>query len=69
MIRLIEDKDRLRLDMKEEALRLKQQVAEQAKFYENQLNAERDAADAKELNIKILFEGEVDRLRKIIEAK
>lgn len=66
IVRLLEDKDRLRLDMKEESLRSQQEIADQAKFYENQLNAERDAANSKELNIKTLLEGELDRLKRII---
>jgi hypothetical protein len=39
------------------------------RFYENQIDAERDAALAKESNIRALLEGELDRLRRIIEGK
>jgi hypothetical protein len=39
------------------------------RFYENQIDAERDAALAKESNIRALLEGELDRMRRIIEGK
>jgi hypothetical protein len=39
------------------------------RFYENQIYAERDAALAKESNIRALLEGELDRMRRIIEGK
>jgi hypothetical protein len=69
MVRLLEDKGRLRLDIKEEEVRHQEEVAGLSQFYENQIDAERDAALSKETNIKQLLEGELDRLRRIIEAK
>lgn len=69
MVRLIEDKDRLRLDIKEEGVRHQEEVAGLSNFYESQIDAERDAALSKESNIRQLLEGELDRLRRIIEAK
>lgn len=39
MVRLIEEKDRLRVDMKEESVRHQEEMANLSAFYENQLNA------------------------------
>jgi len=69
MVRLIEDKDRLRLDIKQEGVRHQEEVTDLTRFYESQIDAEREAALSKESNIKQLLEGELDRLRRIIEAK